>query len=219
MPAATPSRGIRRGLRVSTVGAPTNIKELYGPSSKEPSFIDVPELQFLMVDGTGNPNQPGAFQDAIQALYSLSYGAKFMLKREGIEFRVSPLEALWGSTGGLNPNQKVPWRWTAMIMQPPAVTSLVLEKVRAEAMRKKPLPALSKVRLKAFRERLSAQIMHIGPYSAEAPTIAGLHAFIKKHGYRRVGKHHEIYLGDPRRSAPERLRTVVRQPISPRSEN
>jgi hypothetical protein len=198
---------------MTTTGTAINVNELYGASSKEPSIIDVPELQFLMVDGRGDPNQPGAFQDAIQALYSLSYGAKFMLKKEGIEFRVSPLEGIWGSVGGLNPNKKTPWRWTAMIMQPAAVTPSVLEKVRAEAMRKKPLPALPKVRLETFREGLSAQIMHVGPYSAEAPTIARLHEFIKKEGYRPAGKHHEIYLGDPRRSAPERLRTLVRQPI------
>jgi hypothetical protein len=191
-----------------------DVKELYGASSTGPSIIDVPKLQFLMVDGTGDPNQPGAFQDAIQALYSLSYGAKFMLKKEGIEFRVSPLEGLWGSAGGFNPNHKMTWRWTAMIMQPSAVTPAVLQKVRAEAMRKKPLPALSKVRLETFQEGRSAQIMHIGPYSAEAPTITKLHEFIKKQGYRLVGKHHEIYLGDPQRSAPARLKTLIRQPIA-----
>ena len=170
-------------------------------------------MHFLMVDGTGNPNQPGAFQDAIQALYSLSYGAKFMLKKEGIEFKVSPLEGLWGSAGGLNPNHKTDWRWTAMVRQPPAVTAPVLEKVRAEALQKKGLPALARVRLEEFSEGLAAQIMHIGPYSAEAPTITRLHEFIEKQGCRRVGKHHEIYLGDPRRSAPERLKTLIRQPV------
>ncbi len=198
------------GTQASTI----NLKELLGPSSKEPSIVEVPELEFLMVDGTGDPNKPGSFQDAIQALYSLSYGAKFALKKAGIEYRVSPLEGLWGSAGGFVPAEKATWRWTAMIMQPPAVTPAVLEKVRSEAMRKKPLPALAKVRLESFREGLSAQIMHVGPYSAEAPTIARLHDFIKKHGYRLTGRHHEIYLGDPRRSAPERLRTVIRQPIS-----
>lgn len=189
-------------------------KELYRPSAKEPSIVDVREMLFLMIDGTGDPNKPGPFQDAIQALYSLSYGAKFMLKKDGIEFRVSPLEGLWGSAGGFNPNKKTAWRWTAMIMQPPEVTPTVLEKVRAEAMRKKPLPALPRVRLEAFREGLSAQIMHVGPYSAEAPTIARLHEFIQKQGYRLKGRHHEIYLGDPRRSAPERLRTLIRQPMA-----
>jgi hypothetical protein len=190
-----------------------DVKELYAQSAKEPSIVDVPEMQFLMVDGTGDPNEPGPFQEAIQALYSLSYGAKFRLKKEGIEYRVSPLEGLWGSPGGFNPNKKMSWRWTAMIMQPAAVTSPVLDKVRKEAMRKKPLPGLSRVRLETFQEGRSAQIMHIGPYSAEAPTIANLHEFIKKNGHRLVGRHHEIYLGDPRRSAPERLRTLIRQPI------
>lgn len=195
---------------VATIGA----KELYGPTAKEPSIVDVPEMHFLMIDGTGDPNQPGAFQDAIQALYSLSFGAKFMLKKEGVDFRVSPLEGLWGSPSGFVPNKKSSWRWTAMIMQPDSVTPSVLEKVRADAMRRKPLPALARVRLESFREGLSAQIMHIGPYAAEGPTIARLHEFIRKQGYRLSGRHHEIYLGDPRRSAPERLRTVVRQPVS-----
>jgi hypothetical protein len=191
-------------------------KELYGASAKEPSFIDVPEMKFLMLDGSGDPNQPGAFQDAIQALYSLSYGAKFMLKKAGVEFKVSPLEGLWGSAGGFVPVEKVGWHWTAMIRQPAAVTPAVFEKVKVEAMRKKPLPSLPSVRLESYREGFSAQIMHIGPYSAEAPTIERLHEFIKSHGYRPSGRHHEIYLGDPRRSAPERLKTLLRQSISPR---
>jgi hypothetical protein len=190
-----------------------DVKELYRATAQEPSIVDVPAMRFLMVDGTGNPNEPGDFQNAIQALYSLSYGAKFALKKQGVEFKVSPLEGLWGSAGGLNPNQKADWKWTAMIMQPAEVTPTVLEKVRAEALRKKPLPALSRVRLEQFREGLAAQVMHLGPYSAEAPTIARLHEFIEKQGFRRIGKHHEIYLGDPRRSAPERLKTLIRQPI------
>ena len=198
---------------MSSTWTKIDVKELYRASAKEASIVDVPAMRFLMVDGTGNPNEHGDFQDAIQALYSLSYGAKFMLKKQGIEVKVSPLEGLWGSAGGLNPNQKADWKWTAMIMQPAEVTPSVLEKVRAEALRKKPLPALSRVRLEDFREGLAAQIMHLGPYSAEAPTITRLHEFIAKQGYRPVGKHHEIYLGDPRRSAPERLKTLIRQPI------
>jgi len=193
--------------------AKVDVKELYRAAAGEASIVDVPGMRFLMVDGTGNPNEQGDFQDAIQALYSLSYGAKFMLKKQGIEFKVAPLEGLWGSAGGLNPNQKADWTWTAMIMQPAEVTPSVLEKVRADALRKKPLPALSRVRLEDFREGLAAQVIHLGPYSAEAPTIIRLHEFIEKQGYRLVGRHHEIYLGDPRRSAPERLRTLIRQPI------
>ena len=198
---------------MSTTLSKVDVKELYRAAAQEPSIVDVPAMRFLMLDGTGNPNEPGDFQDAIQALYSLSYGAKFTLKKQGIEFKVSPLEGLWGSPGGLNPNQKADWKWTAMIRQPAEVTPSVLEKVRAEALRKKPLQALSKVRLEEFSEGLAAQVMHLGPYSAEAPTITRLHEFIEKQGYRPVGKHHEIYLGDPRRSAPERLKTLIRQPI------
>jgi hypothetical protein len=101
-----------------------------------------------------------------------------------------------------------------MIMQPAEVTPSVVEKVRTEAMRKKALAALSTARLETFREGLSAQVMHVGPYRAEAPTILRLHEFIQEHGYRLAGRHHEIYLGDPRRSPPERLKTLIRQPMT-----
>lgn len=103
-----------------------------------------------------------------------------------------------------------------MIMLPDTVTPEVIEKVRTDAMRKKPNPTLAKVEFKAFHEGLCAQVMHVGPYSAEKPTIEKLHAFIAAEGYRIAGKHHEIYLGDPRRAAPDKLRTIVRQPISRR---
>ncbi len=201
---------------MSPTVAAVDVTKLLSPSSKEPSIVDVPAMQFLMVDGVGNPNTSVTFQEAIQALYSLAYGAKFMLKKSGVEFSVSPLEALWGTARGFNPKQKAAWRWTAMIMLPDVVKSSVLDEVRSEALRKKPMPMLAKVRLETFHEGLSAEIMHIGPYSAEAPTIAVLHDFIKKQGHRLAGRHHEIYLGDPRRSAPERLRTVIRQPMRAR---
>jgi hypothetical protein len=183
-----------------------------------PEIIDVPEFNFLMLDGQGDPNASTAFQDAIGALYSLSYGAKFALKKSGVEVRVMPLEALFWSPGAtvLKPEDHEKWHWTLMLMQPEGVTAEVIEKVRADAMRKKPNPALAKVHFKAFREGTCAQVMHIGPYSAEQPTIDKLHAFITGEGYRLVGKHHEIYLGDPRRAAPEKLRTIVRQPIGRR---
>jgi hypothetical protein len=129
-----------------------------------------------------------------------------------------PLEALWwtSGSGAFIPEELDKWRWTAMIMQPGPVTADLMDRVRSDAMRKKPNPNLAKVELKAFREGLCAQVMHLGPYSAERPTIEKLHAFIAAEGYRLSGKHHEIYLGDPRRAAPEKLRTIVRQPITRR---
>jgi hypothetical protein len=191
-------------------------RQLLKPAAGRPEIVDVPELNFLMLDGQGAPSGSTEFQDAIGALYSLSYGAKFALKKSGVEVRVMPLEALFWSPGStiLQAKDHEAWRWTAMLMQPEGVTLELIERVRAEAARKKRNPALAKVRFKAFREGTCAQVMHIGPYSAEEPTIESLHAFIAAAGYRLVGKHHEIYLGDPRRAAPEKLRTIVRQPIA-----
>jgi hypothetical protein len=194
------------------------VEQLLKPAAGRPEIVDVPEFNFLMLDGQGDPNVSADFQDAIGALYSLSYGAKFALKKSGVEVRVMPLEALFWSPGTtiLKTDDHERWRWTTMLMQPEGVTVEVIEKVRAEAMRKKPNPALAKVHFKAFREGTCAQVMHIGPYSAEKPTIEKLHAFIAAEGYRLAGKHHEIYLGDPRRAAPEKLRTIVRQPVARR---
>lgn len=192
------------------------LKKLLAPGAARPEIVDVPDLGFLMIDGTGDPTGSQQYQEAIGALYSLSYGAKFALKKSGVEFRVMPLEGLWWSSdpAAFELNRRSDWRWTAMIMQPDAVTAEVIEMVRAGAMRKKPQPALAKVRLARFHEGLAAQVMHIGPYSAEGPTIKRLHDFIAEQGHHLRGKHHEIYLGDPRRAAPEKLKTIVRQPIA-----
>jgi hypothetical protein len=202
-------------MPVSTLTRPDQINRLLHPRAGAPEIVDVPELNFLMVDGKGDPEKAGEFQDAIGALYTVSYGAHFALKKVGVESRIMPLEALWwSSSGDFLDADRSRWRWTAMIMQPEAVTPEVIEKVRAEAMRKKPLASLSRARLEAFREGRCAQVMHVGPYSAERPTIENLHAFIATQGCRPVGRHHEIYMGDPRRAAPEKLRTIIRQPIA-----
>jgi len=196
----------------------TPFAQLIKPAVGRPEIVEVPEFNFLMLDGRGAPETSNDFQDAIGALYPLAYGARFALKKSGVETRVMPLEALWwtSSSGAFVPEELDKWRWTAMIMQPEPVTAELIEKVRADAMRKKPNPTLAKVELKAFREGVCAQVMHVGSYSAENPTIEKLHAFIAAEGYRLSGKHHEIYLGDPRRAAPEKLRTIVRQPIARR---
>lgn len=203
---------------MSATAVAESVERLLKPGAKEPEIVEVPELNFLMVDGRGKPDTTGEFQEAIGALYPLAYGAKFALKKSGVDVRVMPLEALWWSPGSsiLKTDDPSRWRWTAMIMQPAQVTSRLIEEVRAEAMRKRPNPALPKVRLEAFREGTCAQVMHVGPYSAEKPTIEKLHAFIAAQGWKLAGKHHEIYLGDPRRAAPEKLRTIVRQPIAKR---
>jgi hypothetical protein len=191
------------------------LKELFGPPT-HPVMVEVPELSFLMIDGQGDPNDSQEYMDAIQALYSVSYGTKFALKREeGLDYTVMPLEGLWWPAEGtpLSWERKDTWRWTAMIVQPPEVTPDLVRQVTADAWRKRELLALWKLRLENFHEGLAVQVMHIGPYAAERSTIERLHAFAEAEGYILRAKHHEIYLGDPRRTAPERLKTVIRQPV------
>ncbi|RLC49226.1 MAG: hypothetical protein DRZ79_06310 [Candidatus Cloacimonadota bacterium] len=200
------------------------LKYLYSPSKKEVIVVDVPVMNFLMVDGEGNPNNSAQFQDAIDALYNISFTIK-MLPKKGIvpqgyfEYVVPPLEALWWTDeiNNFNMENKNSWKWTLMIMQPEFVTKNLVEETIVTLKKKKQNPALSKVRFATFDEGLSAQILYIGPYSEEAPTIKKIHDFIEEHGYKSNGKHHEIYLSDPRRTAPEKLKTILRQPIKPKN--
>lgn len=191
----------------------------YTASSRVPELVFVPEITFISVDGSGDPNTSTAYRDAIQTLYSLSYTLKFALKKDlGLVYRVAPLEGLWWADdmAEFSGESKGDWRWTAMIAQPDAVTPAWFERAVDEVVRKKGPQAASGARLEPFTEGLCGQILHVGPYGAEAPTIARLHAFILECGGRfdgRMQKHHEIYLGDPRRSAPEKLRTIIRQPM------
>jgi hypothetical protein len=173
-------------------------------------------MRFLVVNGAGDPNTSQDFQEAIQALYSVSYTLKFALKKSGgPQIRVMPLETLWwnDASGRLDLGSKADWSWTAMLRQPDFATEAMIDDAKRQASAKRSLPALSNMRFEPFREGLSAQVMHVGPYAEEAPTIERLRAFIAEQGCQPVGKHHEIYLGDPRRSAPDRLKTIVRQPV------
>ncbi len=191
------------------------MKHLYKPSARESSVVDVPLMNFLMIDGSGDPNTAVEFQEAIEVLYGVSYTAKFMLKKREMDYVVMPLEfLLWtDDMGQFSINDKDAWKWTLMLMQPGRVTEEIVAEATKEVERKKNPPALSRLRFESFHEGLSAQIMHIGPYSAERPTIEKLHKFIEEGGYKLAGKHHEIYLSDPNRTAPERLKTVIRQPM------
>jgi hypothetical protein len=190
------------------------LRSLY-TASKTPALVEVPELQYLMVDGHGDPNGSQGFRDAVGALYALSYGARFVLKRTAaLDYRVMPLEGLW-SAPEMPPfpsENTLAWDWTLMIMQPEQVTPEVVAQAMRDAAHKK-LPALDRVRLERLAEGRAAQIMHHGAYSNEGPTIAALHAFIADCGLEPVGRHHEIYLSDPRRAAPESMRTILRQPV------
>lgn len=190
---------------------------LYKASAKTAHIVDVPQMNFFMVDGEGDPNGSQEFSDAVEALYSLSYTLKFTIKmgKSAVDYGVPPLEGLWWAEdmSAFTSGRKDEWKWTLMIMQPKFVTpELVggaIEKVRS----KKNPAALSKVRFESFSEGAAAQILHVGLYSEEGPTIEKLHAFIRDSGYEPAGKHHEIYLSDPRRAAPEKWRTIVRQPM------
>jgi hypothetical protein len=194
------------------------LKELYGPRAGAPAIVDVPPLAFLMVDGMGDPNTSRDYKEAVEALFAVSYRMKFAVKRgaEGIDYGVMPLEGLWwvDDMSTFSVDDKSGWGWTAMIMQPDVVTEGLVQRSIAEASTKKPLPAASRLRFDRFGEGLSAQVLYIGPYSAEGPTIERLHGFIADAGYRLSGKHHEIYLSDPSRAEPAKLRTIIRQPVA-----
>ncbi len=194
------------------------LKHLYNPNVREVVLVDVPAMNFLMIDGEGDPNTSRQYREAVECLYALSYTLKFMIKKgkEGVDYGVMPLEGLWWADdwNDFLQGKKDRWKWTAMIMQPEFVTRALFRQACEEVQKKKNLPALSKVRFEAFREGKSAQIMYLGPYAAEGPTIRKIHAFITEQGGCLSGKHHEIYLGDPHRTASEKLKTVLRQPFT-----
>ena len=190
------------------------LKELYSPSAKGPQTVTLPEMNFLMVDGHGDPNTSPEYATAIQTLYTLSYTLKFMVKKAGgADYAVMPLEGLWWSPGAFDMTNKSNWDWTAMIVQPEYVNAALVGEALKAAAAKKPAPVLAPVRFASFNEGLSAQIMYLGPYANEGPTIARLHQFIVDSGHKLRGKHHEIYLGNPQRTAPEKLKTIIRQPM------
>jgi len=185
-----------------------------------PQLVQVPRLKFLCIDGHGDPNTSPAYASAIQALYSVSYAAKFAVQKAGgTAFKVSALEGLWWAEdlSTFSAAEKSDWDWTMMIRQPDALTDDLVERLAEQVAAKKSMPAARELRLISFEEGAAAQVLHVGPYATEAPTIARLHEFIRQQGFTFDGhrhKHHEIYLGDPRRSAPEKLRTIIRQPYA-----
>jgi hypothetical protein len=192
------------------------LKQLYSAPAKAPVLVEVPEMQFIMVDGAGDPNTSEEFRQAVEALFSASYALKFLIKRGSlaIDYGVLPLEGVWWAEdmSAFTTADKASWNWTLMIMQPDYVTRELFEEALAQ-VRKKNLPSLDQLRLESFREGLSAQLLHLGPFCEEGPTIERLHRYIEENGYRRRDRHREIYLSDLRRTAPEKLRTIIRQPI------
>ena len=199
-------------------------KELYQPKTT-PSIIDVPEMTFFAVDGKGNPNDPdGEYGKAVGLLYALSYTVKMSDKGGAIlpgfyPFKVAPLEGFWqmaNGAPGVDYSNKDKFEWTSVIRQPEFVTDEVFAWACEQVQRKKGLET-SRARLWRFREGLCVQMMHIGPYDAEPASVARMDAFLVESGYRNdlgTRRHHEIYLGDPSKSAPERLKTVLRHPVA-----
>ena len=192
-------------------------KNLYNPPVKEVVVIDVPTFNFLMIDGMGAPVTSQDYTDAVEALFAVSYALKFMVKKgkSPVDYSVLPLEGLWWAEdlNSFVTGNRAFWKWTSMITQPKFVTEALFREAIEQVKKKKNPTALPKLRFEKFQEGLSAQIMHIGPYSTETQNIQKIHNFIKENGYNFNGKHHEIYLRDPRKSAPEKMKTVLRQPI------
>jgi hypothetical protein len=197
------------------------LRYLYVPSARQVEVVEVPRFNFVMVDGKIEPGaSPGispAFQQALEALYGISYTLKFdsKLRAENpIDYSVMALEALWWvEQGEFDITRPENWCWTAMILQPDHITGEMYQDALTQLRKKKPGLALDRLRFESFQEGLCMQIMHIGPYAEEPVTLARMQAFAEQNSYLLRGKHHEIYLGDPRRADPSKLKTVLRHPI------
>lgn len=191
------------------------LKNLYNPSVKEVTVVNVPAMNFLLVNGEGTPTSP-QYSEAIEALFNVAYTLKFIVKKDKvIDYAVMPLESLWwvDDMTKFSADRKGEWKWTAMIMQPKYVTDNDFNLAIKQVKKKKNPAALPKVRFESFKEGLAAQIMYVGPFSAEGPTITKIHTFIQNSGHLLSGKHHEIYLNNPATTAPEKLKTILRQPM------
>ena len=192
----------------------------YRARSGEFGIVDVPSLQYLMIDGHGDPNTAQEYTDAVEALYPVAYKLKFASKELGRDFTVMPLEGLWWADDAAaftTARDKSQWDWTLMIMQPDWITVEQFEAAVAKVGAKDAPRSLGAVRLESLDEGQCVQTLHIGPFDDEGPTLAKLHdEVIPAHGLRMSGKHHEIYLSDLRRTAPSKLRTILRQPVEER---
>ncbi|MGY4858132.1 GyrI-like domain-containing protein [Cryobacterium sp. AP23] len=208
----------------TTVGdAPYDVKRdfraLYAPKNRDWESVTVPPQRFLAVDGHGDPNTAPAYVEAVEALYAVAYTVKFAGKRAGRDLVVGPLEGLWYADDAsvFSARNKAAWSWTMLISLPDWVSDAeVADAVTAARGKKKALPGLDRVRIERLDEGLCKQLLHVGSYDEETPALTRLHGVVlPAEGLRERGRHHEVYLGDPRRTAPEKLRTVVRQPVQP----
>jgi hypothetical protein len=193
------------------------LKPYYSVTQKQPHILEIPAMNYLMIDGQGDPNTATAYADAVSTLYALSYAIRFAVKDAiNIAYSVMPLEGLWYADdfSVYTANARAAWQWTSMILQPELVTQdLVTAQVEIVRAKKQP-PAIDKVRFEVYDEGLVVQRLYFGPYRDEGPFIQEMHAYAEDQGYHLRGKHHEIYLNDPRKVAPEKLKTILRQQIT-----
>jgi hypothetical protein len=209
------------GVKIAKIDLKKEYKELYSPKKDKISFIEVPKFKYLSIEGKGNPNTSIDYQNSINALMPVSFKTKFLMKKEySSDYVVMPLEGLWWADNieDFRSNNKDVWKWKSMIMQPDFVEKEHINQAIDEVLSKKDISpdiisSIEKIKFEDFKEGLSAQILHVGSYSDEKSTINKLHENILDNGYEFNGLHHEIYLSDVRRTKPEKLRTIIRQPI------
>jgi hypothetical protein len=205
----------------STIERPKDREDEYRVRAGHVRLLSIPEHRFVMVDGSGQPG-PETFDARVPGLYGTAYGLRFALKRRGVVAKVGPLEGLWWRSDGATDldvifgGDRTAWRWTLMIVVPEEATEDEIEEHLSAARKKVDAEVASTLRVEPFAEGDVAQVLHVGPYAEERPSVERLDAWIAQAGFRPVGHHHEIYLGDPRRVPPERLRTLLRDPIAPR---
>lgn len=208
-------------IRMSKRDLKRELRHLYHAPAKRVVEVDVPTFPYLMIDGEGDPNTAPAYAQAVEALFSVSYTAKFALKKSAaaVDYGVMPLEGLWWAEDWsvFSRNDRARWKWTMMILQPDFLPGELIAEAIERVGKKKDLPALEKMRLERFHEGPCAQILHVGPFTEEGPTIARLHEYVDARA-GRGGKHHEIYLSDVRRAAPSRWKTIIRQPMGGTAE-
>ncbi len=206
-------------MTVGNVDLKKLLRDAYSAKVGEPKLVDIGPRPFLMIDGHGDPNTAPEYVDAVEALYPIAYAIRARIKKEtGDAYTVMPLEGLWWADDMklFSVERKGDWNWTMMISLPDVVSVEIAEATIEDTARKKQLSAGSRVRFEVFGEGECVQVMHLGPYAAEAPSIEVLHRYIEEQGLSRRGLHHEIYLGDPRRTEPARLKTIIRQPVEKR---
>jgi len=190
------------------------LKAVY-TAKKDPTILTVPAIQYVTFAGKGDPNTSELFQSAMGVLYGMAYTLKFMLKDEGKDFTVMPLEGQWWSDDikDFSEGNKDQWFWKVMIALPDYVTEKYFLKAQESLQEKKNPPNLAKAKLERLEDGLSVQVMYIGPYSDEGPAIKAMHHYAEEQGYTLRGKHREIYMGNPQRTAPEKLKTILRHPL------